>query len=439
MERHSVPRRAFLATLPATAIAGCLGDDGDDESSPDFDGWRSAQDFDRDVPTLDLPATAPTQDPPVETIVEGLEIPWDLSFAPDGTLYLTERTGRLSRIVDGEREVVLEPENVVQTETSADDWWVDGAEAGVLGVAVSPTSEFLFVYYTANVTGVIRNRIVRYDRTAANMQATMEVIVDDIPTADQVGDPLVHNGGRLTFGPEGYLWATVGDANQPEGARDPSTLNGKLLRLTEDGEGAPGNPDHGGDERVYTGGHRNPQGVTWLSDDWAVVTEHGPTMRDEVSMVYPGGEYGWNQVRGRPADDLYDAYADHPDVVPPLIHKFGQTWAPSGATMYTGEAVPSWHNRLLVGGLSGQCVFVVTLLSSADAFPGGGERFSADWLDDAYDAVVHRALEDEIGRIRLVEAGPDGELYAITSNWDARAVDPFPRETDDRLVRIGPA
>lgn len=436
MSRFPIRRRAFLAGLGVASVAGCLGDDDGGEPTPGYEGWTSYQAFDRDVPALDVPEVSPVLDPDVETIVSDLEIPWDLSFAPDGELYMAERVGRLNRVVDGETELVLEPANMIPTETKADDWWVQGAEGGLLGVAVSPTSEHLFVYYTADVDGDIRNQIVRYDRTDDDVEATAEVIVDDIPTADEVGDPLVHNGGRLTFGPDGYLWATTGDAQQSDLARDPGTLNGKLLRLTEDGEGAPDNPDHGGDPRVYTGGHRNPQGIAWLSDDRAVISEHGPNMRDEISLVYPGGDYGWNDVRGRPGDDEYGSYADHPDVVPPVVHKYGSTWAPSGATVYTGDDVPSWRNRLLVASLAAQCVLVVTLRRPGRDLPPGGEVYTDDFLDDAYDAAVHQALVDEIGRIRLLEEGPDGELYAITSNWDARAEDPFPLEDDDRLVRI---
>lgn len=440
MSSHALHRRALLAGLGTAAVAGCLLGDDDDGVPPDLEGWTSYQEFDRTVPSIDVGQGTPTADPPVETIATDLRIPWDLAFAPDGTLYMVERVGRVNRVVDGEVELLFEPQNMIPTGTSPDmDWWVEGAEGGLLGVAVSPSSEHLFLYYTADVDGDVRNQIVRYDRTADDVQATREIIVDDIPTADEVGDPLVHNGGRLTFGPEGYLWATTGDAQQPETARNPTTLNGKLLRMTENGNGAPANPEHGGDERVYTGGHRNPQGLAWITDDWAVLTEHGPNMRDEFSLVYPGGDYGWNDVRGRPDDGEYAAYADHPDVVPPLVHKYGSTWAPSGATWYTGDDVPSWHNRLLVAGLSGQCVFVVTLQQSAGDLPSGGERYTDDWLDDAYDAVVHRALEDQLGRIRLVEEGPDGELLAITSNWDARAEPPFPLEDDDRLVRIGDA
>ncbi|MFP4628948.1 MAG: PQQ-dependent sugar dehydrogenase [Halobacteriales archaeon] len=425
-------RRAFLAVVGTSTVSGCLlDDDGDDDY-----GWTPFGDLEREVPALGATDEAPTDDVDVETVLEDLSIPWDLSFAPDGSLYLTERTGRVRRHVDGELETVVEPDDLVPTGVAKEGWWVEGAEGGLLGVAVSPATDHLFVYYTAEVDGDVRNQVVRYDRRATDVASTATAIVDDIPTADEVGDPLVHNGGRLAFDAEGYLWITTGDAQRPETARDPSALNGKLLRVDEDGEPAPDAPDHDGDDRVVTGGHRNPQGLVWLDDETAFYTEHGPTMRDEMALVYPGGDYGWDEVRGRPGDEEYAAYADHPDVVPPLVHNHGSTWAPSGATLYTGDALPSWRNRVVVGSLVGQRVLVVTLSRPDEAVPAGGETFDADWLDDAYTATVHSRLVDELGRVRHLEQGPDGALYAITSNWDGRAADPFPLDADDRLVRL---
>lgn len=107
---------------------------------------------------------------------------------------------------------------------------------------------------------------------------------------------------------------------------------------------------------------------------------------------------------------------------------------------YTGEDVPGWRNRLVVGTLRGQHVNVLTLHPEAGERPTaeGGERFGHDWLHPEYGAVSHRVLEDELGRVRHVEQGPDGALYAITSNRDGRSDGPWPTERDDRVVRIVP-
>jgi glucose/arabinose dehydrogenase len=131
-----------------------------------------------------------------------------------------------------------------------------------------------------------RNRVVRYDVTGTNIADTERVVVDDIP-ANQF-----HNGGRLAFGPRGYLWVTCGDGGIPEVSGDPSSLAGKILRVRPNGDPAPGNPAWGGKgaPRVFTVGHRNPQAISWLPDGTAVATEHGPSAKDEVNLLSKGVE-----------------------------------------------------------------------------------------------------------------------------------------------------
>lgn len=423
-------RRSFLAALGTAAIAGCIGDD----TSPQPEAWISYEAFDSPTVDLDMPADRPTDDVTVEPIVTGLEIPWDLDFDTEGNLYLTERTGRVYRLANDDLEEIVRPEDAIDAETATDGWWVEGGEGGTLGVAVSPDDTHLFVYYTANGSDRV-NRVARYELDASDPADSATIVIDDIPAAN------VHNGGRLAFGPDGYLWVTTGDADDPDRARDPDSLAGKVLRVDVDGEAPPDNPDHDGDPRIVTAGHRNVQGIDWLTDDVAIITEHGPHMRDELSLVYPGGDYGWDDVRGGPDDDAgeeneYGRYADHPFVVPPLVHLEDTTWAPSGLTWYTGESVPSWHHRLLVAGLTSQRLFVLTLTPPGGDLPSGGRTYDVAYLDDAFTVTAHQALANELGRVRHVAQTPDGELYAISSNLDGRASGGFPRDDDDRLVRI---
>ena len=436
--RPRLARRGFLACLGGAAVAGCLHDDNGFDPSPRPEAWISFEEFEAPTVDIDLPSDPPSLDVTVEPVLTDLEIPWDLAFDNEGDLFLTERTGRVSRFAQEDIATIAQPEDAIDTETAADGWWVQGGEGGTLGLAVSPDDTQLFVYYTANV-GDWENRVVRYDLEASDSAASAEVILDGIPAAN------VHNGGRIRFGPEGYLWVTTGDADEPGLCRDPDSLAGKVLRIDEDGEPAPGNPSiDDGDPRIYTGGHRNVQGIDWIEDDLPIISEHGPYLRDEVSLLYPGGDYGWDDVRGGPDDDPneedeYGRYQDHPWVVPPLVHTLGIAWAPSGATWYTGEAIPSWHNRFLVGGLVSQRLYLVSLTPPGESPPTGGQTFDADYLDPAFTATAHTVLTDEIGRIRHIEPGPDGTLYACTSNYDGRASGDFPRDDDDRVVRIVPA
>jgi glucose/arabinose dehydrogenase len=443
MRQSPLTRRQVLAAAGVAALAGCIGDDSSEdvpEPVPDeYDHPTPA-----DSPDWE-PAVGPPQEaePGTETLVENLEIPWDLAFTGDGELFLTERTGSILRFESGEVAPVASPREPIDAgsvKPGSDErpWWVEGGEGGTLGIAIHPdypAEPMVYVYYTAD-GGSRRNRVVRYDVSASDPAATEERIVDDIPAEK------IHNGGRIAFGPDDNLWICTGDASEGDRARDLDSLAGKVLRVDPSGRPLETNPDLDGDPRVFTYGHRNPQGIDWLPSGVPVVTEHGPTGRDEIQVLRPGGDYGWDEVRGPPGDENYESYADHGDVVPPLVNTGSETsWAPTGATFYTDEKLPAFHNRYLFGGLGSQALYALTLTpSGVDPPPTDWDawRYDAGWLDGAYTATVHRLLEDELGRIRRVAASPSGELYAITSNRDGRAADPFPRERDDVLVRITP-
>lgn len=388
-------------------------------------------------PRLDAPGPSPldaTFD--VEPVIEGLEVPWDLEFASDGTCFISERVGRISRYEAGELEAVTEPDAVIDHATSVDDpedndWWGGGSEGGLLGIALHPNYSdvpVLYAFYTYRAGDEdYRNRLVFYDLENDNEET---VVVDDIP-----GHRIIHNGSRLAFGPRKYLWVTTGDSGEEALSADPNSLAGKVLRLEPDGTAPDDNPDVG-DPRVYSYGHRNPQTITFLPDGTPIVTEHGPSARDEVSALEAGGDHGWPTVRSGGDDDEYDRYEDADGVTPPIVNTGPSTlWAPSGGVFYTGDAVPELRNRLLVGGLGSQTLRSVTIYQG-QAPDIGGTRYDDDWLHPDYEAVAHGLFEDELGRIRHVEQGPDGALYAITSNRDGRANGPFPTPADDRLLRI---
>lgn len=441
-------RRRLLTVVGAAGLAGCSTSEGQPATrqtstrtttaapstrTPDplSDSYDVAVDHDWDG---GREWTPPTAAPPVDSLdtavlVENLEIPWDISFAPDGTMFLTERVGRI-RAFDGEAmRVVAEPDDVVDAGSvdpggSNEGWWVEGGEGGTLGLAVHPTypePPLVYVYYTVETDAGKHNQVVAFDADTGQRAGT---VVADIP-----GDA-VHNGGRITFGPANYLWVTCGDAGRSREAQDPGTLNGTVLRLTPRGEPAPDNPGLA-DPRVYTYGHRNPQGIVFLPDGTPIVAEHGPNGRDELNRLEAGANYGWPEVRRR-AD--YPGSSSHR----PLANSGDSSWAPTGAQFYTGDAIPGLQNHLLVSGLWSQQLLVAALTPAGEALPGmvGGTRYDQAWTDDAYTVTTHSALEGDLGRIRHVEQGPEGELYLITSNRDGRAKDPFPTERDDVLVRL---
>jgi glucose/arabinose dehydrogenase len=437
---------------PQTSVAPVEDDQYDLAVSHDIESWR------RYDPAWSPPTDAPNLDVTTETVIEGLEIPWDLAFAPNGDLFITERVGRISRYDAADLETVATPDVIDHADSIAPGeeggWWEAGSEGGLMGLAVHPgypDVPLVYAIYTREDEPAVSggddfvNRLSYFDVSAEDPRESETVLVDDIP-----GNEIIHNGSRLAFGPENYLWVTTGDAasvnpdlgtDQPL-PQDPASLAGKVLRLEPDGSAPADNPDiAGGDPRVYTYGHRNPQGVSFLPDGTPVVTEHGPANRDEVMVLRPGENYGWGPEGERARDA--ETYPGTEYTRPVVNTGPADGWAPPGCVFCTADAVPSWQNRLLVGGLSSQRVNLVTVYPT-DGEPAsaehGGRRFDADWMDPDYSAVHHATLGDELGRVRHVEQAPDGTLYAVTSNRDGRAQgEQFPREGDDRLVRITPA
>lgn len=437
-------RRRYLrrigGALSLSAVAGCAGERVDRVTTTvgdelyDVSVNHDATAWPEYDPGWNPPTAPPPTDYGVDVLAENLAIPWALDVAPSGEVFLSERVGRISRYEDGELRPVAAPNDLIPTEAVApgsDDsrWRLRGGEGGLLGLAVHPTypdPPLVYAYHTAEAEAGRRNRVVAFDGLSGD---------GPWPVVDGIPAHTFHNGGRLAFGPANYLWVTTGDADPgvetPERTRDPASLAGSVLRVTPTGA-PPADRDWAGDARVHTYGHRNPQGLAWLPDGTTLAAEHGPGGGDEVNVLRQDGEYGWPEVR---AGDGFGSYAGT-DYVPPVAT--APDWAPSGATFYTGDDVSGLRNRLLVGGLRSQRVVALTL--SPDPLGDGyDESHDADVLDGAYRAASTPLFEGRFGRIRTLEQGPDGELYALTSNRDGRAGDGFPTDRDDRLLRIRPA
>ncbi|WEV24335.1 PQQ-dependent sugar dehydrogenase [Streptomyces sp. 71268] len=216
----------------------------------------------------------------ISTVSEGWSIPWGLDWLPDGSALITEReTFKLFRLTQaGKRVEIGTVPNVVTTK----------GEGGLLGLAVSPNwkrDHHIFLMHSAEGD----NRIVRmtYDGTTLG---------EYTPLVTGIKKYNYHNGGRLQFGPDGYLYATTGDAFQAALAQDKTSLNGKILRMTSEGKPAPGNP-YG--SLVYSIGHRNPQGLTWDAQGRLWEAEFGNNAFDELNLIKPGKNYGWPTCEGQ--------------------------------------------------------------------------------------------------------------------------------------------
>lgn len=437
-EPHSSrTRRSLLAAVGSAALGGCglRSDDDPEPADQDETEETPAEETptptpDEDRPDWEPPTGSPPLDVEIEVLVENLETPWDMAFAPTGDLFVTERAGRLSRF-DAERVLdATDPLDADEAALERREWPGDSA----LGVAIHPSyPEPAYVYVYHNVDG--ENRVARLDAAAAEPRETVEPVVEGIE-----GDHTI--GGRIDFGPDGDLWITAGTA-EGDPARDPASLGGTILRVTPDGDPSAASPRiEGGDPRVFAYGLRNPQGLAWLPDGRPLCADHGPTGRDEVNLLRRATDYGWPEVRGGPDDREYGSYADHPEDGRPLVNTGpDETWAPGGCIFYDGGAIPEWRHRLLVATLRGRHLDVVTLTPPGADDPPLSEaarRYDADWLDDTFTATSHRVLEGDLGRIRHVAQAPDGSVLVVSSNRDGAPDedDPIPRDRDDVLVRL---
>ncbi len=330
----------------------------------------------------------------VEIVARGLEIPWALAFAPDGRLFVTERPGRVRILQNG--TLLAEPALTISDVFT-------GGESGVLGLALHPSfgaNRLVYLVYTASGAAGPTARLVRY-REVGNALGEAAVLLDDVPAAN------VHNGARVRFGPDGALYVTFGDVAAPSHAQDLGSLNGKILRLADDGTTPAGNP-YG--SPVWSWGHRNPQGIDWhpVTGD-LFETEHGNTGNDEINVIDRGRNYGWPIIEG----DQSRADMQTP------ITSFTPSVAPSGASFYRGTALPAFRNDLFVATLRGQALLRVRL-DSANL-----RRVQS----------IERLLNGRFGRLRDVVSGPDGFLYIATNNRDGRGV---PASDDDRILRLVP-
>lgn len=321
--------------------------------------------------------------PPVEVVAENLSVPWEVVFLPDGELLVTERPGRLLLLKEG---IEIAVPGVRST-----------GEGGLLGVALHPdfaTNNFIYLYETT-VDGIgLSNQIVRYTLRDG------ELVLDRVVVADLPG-AIYHDGGRLAFGPDGYLYATVGDALDPAEAQNKDSLEGTIIRMTAEGEVAPGNPFG---TLVYSYGHRNPQGLTWDSNGRLWSSEHGRSGArsgfDEINLITAGGNYGWPDSEG---DTVLD------DTIAPARHSSASvTWAPGDLQYLDGS--------LYLPGLRGETLYQAMLNETETEIVAWQEHFV-----------------DEYGRLRSVRVGPDGHLYLLTSNRDGRG---NPTANDDRIIRI---
>ena len=327
-------------------------------------------------------------------LVSGLSIPWDLTFTPDGTMLFTQRSGVLSARL---------PDGTVQTITADfGDLYVSG-EAGLMATVIDPSFASNRRFYTCQT------------HTGPTVQVIAWTINTAFTAATRVNDPLVggipaasfHDGCRLRFGPQGYLWIATGDGASGTVPQDLTSLGGKVLRVdASTGAGAPGNP-FASSPRVYTYGHRNPQGLALrpgTSQMWSV--EHGPNIDDEINRLVKGGNYGWNPVPGYNESVPMTDLEQFPDAVEAKWASGNPTLATSGGVFLKGADWGEWEDRLAVATLITQSLRIFDFTSSG--------TFVSQ--------VVVPQFDGTYGRLRSPVLGPEGALYVTTSNGNGTDV-----------------
>ncbi|HWR58947.1 MAG TPA: PQQ-dependent sugar dehydrogenase [Thermodesulfovibrionales bacterium] len=338
----------------------------------------------------------------VQVWVQGLDIPWSLIFLPDGSALVSERPGRIRVIRDGK----------LQDKAYAELEVAHVGEGGLMGLAVHPAfpkEPFVYAMHTYRRGDDLYNRVVRL-RDEGTKGSIDRVIIDGIPGGR------VHDGGRIAFGPDGMLYITAGETSHSELAQDMTSLGGKILRVTPEGDIPEGNPFKG--SAVYSCGNRNPQGLAWQPGTGKLFeSEHGPSGEfghfghDEINVIVKGGNYGWPKVIGAPSLKLY--------IDPTIVWK--STTPPSGMTFYRGALLNHLKGDLFVATLKSECLVRVQ-------FDGKGEvRRIEKWFSDG--------KKGKFGRLRDVVEGPEGALYFLTNNRDGRG---SPGSGDDRIYRITP-
>jgi len=367
--------RTTIAVLAAVTLltVGCAAQTGEPAPVP-IPTSTPTQTTDPAPDPLTVGPVEPSGEPTV--IASGLRVPWSMVRLETGSTLVSERdTGLIMEVrADGSVREMADVPGVVA-----------GGEGGLLGLEVVDGT--LFAY----ITTASDNRIIAFDllgRPGSYRLGAATEILTGIPKAD------THNGGRIKVGPDGMLYATVGDVQDLDAPQDPNSLSGKILRMQLDGSVPSDNPFPG--SLVYSLGHRNPQGIAWDLDGQLWASEFGQNTWDEFNIINAGANYGWPLVEGIGSD---------PAFVNPVYQ-----W-PTDAASPSGLAFT--RDTFFMAALRGQRLWGI--------YPDAAGTEALDFYTGQF------------GRIRDVVAGPDGSLWMLTNNTGGRG---NPAEGDDRILQV---
>jgi len=330
------------------------------------------------------------------TLIDDLEHPWAMAFLPAGDLLITERPGRLIWYKDGKLHRVSGLPEIAT-----------GGQGGLLDVVLHPdylmNKTICFAYSAGD------NRGTGTEIACASFDqghlSNFRVIFRAIPKWRTA----VHFGSRLLFGPDGYLYATLGDRGYRFFAQDIGAHPGSIIRITDEGLLPPDNPLIGRETakpEIFAYGNRNPQGMSLEPGGQRIwIHEHGPRGGDELNVLYPAANYGWPVVSfGKEyRSNKSVGEGTHKAGMQQPVYYWVPSIAPSGMTFYQGEKFPNWQGSLFIGSLKFKLLVRLEL---------EGNRVVAE----------ERLLEDIFGRVRDIREGPDGLLYLLTDEKNGKLV-----------------
>ena len=375
-----------------------------------------------------------------EVVVSKLELPWDMSFMKDGTMFFTEKSKGLSvRLPTGTINKLHAIGGVTGYASTSADLFCDG-QAGMMGVEVDPDfakNRFIYVYSSSKLNDKLGNRLMRMkvNETFTGVSDRTDIVpdVNYKPAASKhpFGGPGAHNGGRVRFSPtDGFIYLTTGDNHLGIGPQSPKIIAGKVLRIDRDGKAATGNnPPAGFDPRIYTYGHRNPQGIAFRPSDGRPFTaENGPWHSDEVTALSNGGNAGWDprpDVGGRKdCPDNYCGYSPnqmgamepkkraafmpmtdlktYPKAMKPAWNNNGLSQGMFSNAFLSGKQWKDWDGQMVVG-YSGIGIHGTAVGNRLDILKISADGLKATGVKASWPTVT--------GRFRAVSQGPDGNMY----------------------------
>lgn len=333
----------------------------------------------------------------IETVANDLDQPWSLEFLPDGRMLVTEKSGQLLIITNGQvsKPVAGLPKVKVK------------GQGGLLDIALDPgfkNNQIIYLSYSAKDKQGIGTEVVK-GKLVDNKLVDKKVIFKLSPKSNTG----YHFGSRLLFDQQGYLFITLGDRGDQERAQNLNGHAGSLIRINKDGSVPKDNPfvnTPNVKAEIYTYGNRNMQGIAMHPETGAVWTvEHGPQGGDELNLMQPGINYGWpvitygvNYVIGTKIGEGTEKQGMRQPV---------HYWVPSIATssllFYSGDKFPEWKGNAFVGSLK---------FGQLARLEMQGDKVIAE----------ERLINGKVGRIRDVQQGLDGYIYFITDDSDGQVL-----------------